>query len=818
MRRTVAARFAVLSALALAGLMAFAAAGALAKPQVTENYANFGPDGTESTDFKRINGVAYDQQSGVLYVLDGKAGTLSKFDEDGTPLPFTGTAPYIEDGVIEGISVNSGLSGLNESQLAVDSTSHVVYVTEKTSIRAFQADGEPAEFSAGPGKDTSEIAGFGAATGVTVDVNGAIYVSDLSGDEVSIFASSGALVKTFETVPTDAAPGNLAVAPGGALYAASSAPEEIGGSGEAGGVHKFTPSEFPVSPSTTYVGSPRLATDNSHFTVGVGVDPANGEVYVLETSLGDAWIKKFDSAGNFLRFFGGPEEEEERLGGVAQGIAIVGGGEEFQFYVGDTKIGAGEVTEYSKVAIYGEEIIEGPPTIKSTSAIDVTADSATLRGVINPNTAQTTYRFEYGTEDCALSTCTSVPLGGGLIPAGHIPVSVAQAIFGLDPATTYHYRILAENSFAPPSVGPDHTFTTQISDLGFGLADSRVWEMVTPTDKHGARLYGIHRGQIQAAADGGGLAYITQGSIEENPQASRSLEPASAIARRGAGGGWSSKDITPPHESAAGLAAGHGGEYKQFSADLAKAALDPRSMTLFSPEASERGPYLRENTEPATYTPLVTGKEGFANVPPGTEFGGSPTSSIGRVAFAGATEDLSHVVVSSEVPLAPGAAGGALYEWVEGRPAPGERAAGERRRGDRLRPDDRHRLQGRARRDLRRRLTRLLDRQRPQSPLPLHARHRGRRNGAPGRRAGRQWFRQCRTGLPGGERRRQRRLLHRPPAAERRRQPQRARPLPLRAAARRRAIRMRDPDRHQRPDRGLGRKRRSAGDRLRRER
>jgi hypothetical protein len=639
---------------ALVGLMAFAAAGALAKPQVTEHYASFGPDGTESTDFERINGVAYDQQSAVVYVLDGKAGTLSKFDQDGTPLPFTGTAPYIEDGVIEGISVSvgGGFGGrLNESQVAVDSTSHVVYVTEEHSTRAFQADGEAAKFSAGPGKDTSEIPGFGRATGVCVDVNGAIYVSDESADTVSIFASSGALIKTFEAIR----PGNVAVASGGALYVASTTGEEEEG------VRKFTPSEFPVTTSTTYGASPPLEKTSGRFTVGVGVDPANGEAYVLETNLDDAWIKKFDSAGNLLRYFGGPEEEEERLGGYAQGVAVVAGGEEFQFYVGDTERGS-----YSKVAIYGEEITEGPPAIKSTSVIDVTADSATLRAQVNPNTAQTTYRFEYGPEDCAISACASVPLGGGLIPAGHVAVPVSQAIFSLDPATTYHYRIVAENSFDPPTEGPDRTFTTQVSGLGFQLSDSRAWEMVTPSDKHGSTLAGISAGHLQASAEGNGLAYLGRSPFEAEPEGNRGLEAMSTLARRGADG-WHSKDITPPHEFAAGLATGNSSEYKMFSPDLSRAALDPRSTTLFSPEASERAPYLRENTEPATYTPLVTGKEGFANVPPGTEFGGLQSSAVGPVKVAGGTPDLSHVVVSSEVPLAAGAAIGALYEWVDGQ-------------------------------------------------------------------------------------------------------------------------------------------------------
>jgi hypothetical protein len=655
------ARCAALSLLFLVSLMAFAATGAAAKPQVTEHYASFGPDGTESSDFERINGVAVDQQTGVVYVLDGEAGTLSKFDEDGTPLPFTGTAPYIEDGVITGLASNTKVV-LGRWQVAVDSSSHIIYVTEETSIRAFQADGDEALFSAGPGEGTSEIPGFVKTTGVAVDVNGAIYAADETANTVSIYASSGALLTTFATGAPEgdfgSRPGNLAVASNGVLYV------DRPGNINHEGVRKYTPSVFPAGPGSTYTDDGYLEYESGRFSVGVGVDPANGDVFILESSFGDTRIKKFDKAGNFLRFFGGPEEEEERLGGQAQGIAILGGGEEFQFYVGDTDLNGED--PYSKVAIYGEEITEGPPTIKSTTVDDVTANTAVLKGKVNPNTAATTYHFEYGTEDCAVSVCTSVPLGGGQIAAGHNPVSISEALFGLTPGTTYHYRIVAENSFSvEPTEGPDRTFTTQVSGLGFTLADSRAWEMVTPSDKFGARLYGAYDGSIQAAADGNGFAYITSSSIEADPPSSRSFEQVSAIARRGPEG-WQSTDITPPHESVAGWPIGPGPEYKLFSADLSKAVFDPRSTTLFSPEASERTPYIRENTEPATYTPLVTGKEGFANVPPGTEFGGDPDRATGPVSFAGATADFNHVVVHSNVPLAAGAAAATLYEWTGG--------------------------------------------------------------------------------------------------------------------------------------------------------
>jgi hypothetical protein len=635
-----------LAVLAVTALFAFGAASASAaeSEEFVTNYASVGPDGTESSDFESIGGVSVDRQTGVVYVLDGEAGVLYKFEADGTPLPFTGSAPYISGNKVTGLAPNAEP---NVSQVTVNSSTHIIYVTEKHSIRAFQADGEPAEFSAGPGEGTSEIPGFSKLVGVSVDSSGNLYGSDYSGT-VEIYSSAGAFLTSF--AGTGVAPGNLAVAPTGAVYVADTEAIE-------GRVRRFTPSEFPVTSATTYTNDEALERPSGVFQEGVDVDPTNGDIYVLETNFGSGWVRKFDKDGNHLRFF---SRDEEQLENRPQGIAVVGGGEAFQFYVGDNGF------EHSKVAIFGEEIIEGPPAIAGLpSAIGVTADSAALRATVNPNTAETTYRFEYGTEPCSLGGCTSAPTTGGTLPAGHRAVPLTQKVFGLSPATTYYYRVVAENSFGTTE-GSERTFTTQAFGLGFDLIDARAWEMVTPPDKHGGEIL---REVAQAAEDGSGIAFFSRGSIESNPDGNRLIEASSALARRSSEG-WRVKDITPPNDQAAPLPVGHGHEYKVFAADLTTALLQPRSITPLSIEASERTPYLRENSEPTVYTPLLTGKEGYANVPPGTEFGGDKDGALSRIDLAGASADLKHIgLVANGVALTPGApeVGGHLYEWSEGQ-------------------------------------------------------------------------------------------------------------------------------------------------------
>ena len=262
---------------------------------------------------------------------------------------------------------------------------------------------------------------------------------------------------------------------------------------------------------------------------------------------------------------------------------------------------------------------------------------------------------------------------------------------GLQPATTYHYRFAAEDereveegaktltrSFTVH--GEDRTFTTQPATLGFSLPDSRAWEMVSPPDKHGGRIAPPDPavgGQFQAAANGEALAYLSYGSLEATPEGNRAIEQSSQLSRRAAGGAWSTRDLTAPHTAVTGVSIGKGLEYKLFDPNLASALMEPRDPTLLSPYATERTPYLRDNAEPPTYTPLLSGAPGYADVPAGTEFGtsplGGPKASYGAVKTQAATPDLRHVVLGSEVPIG-AAPKGSLYEWSADR-APEARLA-----------------------------------------------------------------------------------------------------------------------------------------------
>jgi hypothetical protein len=339
------------------------------------------------------------------------------------------------------------------------------------------------------------------------------------------------------------------------------------------------------------------------------------------------------------------------------------------------------------------------PGIHGESVSDVASTSTTLEATIDPNKARTSYFFQYADVDtggCKAnpSPCTSVPALPATIGEGEGDVEVQpEHVQGLVAGTVYHYRVvvLSELKAGEPEVfyGPDRTFTTQTASP-FALPDSRQWELVSPTDKHGALISPLSGGPtelggpLQAAEDGGAIVYRTSNPTElEPPGYAQFSDSVQVLSRRGAHG-WSTTDIATPHSSATYVSLAP--EYKIFSSDLSAGLAAPESAdgTLLSAQASEPTPYVRREAlcdAPATssecYLPILTGKEGFADVPPGTQFGGSEELRLHGehvVQFAGASPDLRHIALTSDVALTEVALDGVeqaneLYEWSAGVPA-----------------------------------------------------------------------------------------------------------------------------------------------------
>jgi uncharacterized repeat protein (TIGR01451 family) len=104
----------------------------------------------------------------------------------------------------------------------------------------------------------------------------------------------------------------------------------------------------------------------------------------------------------------------------------------------------------------------GRPVAQTNSATGILQSSATLNGSVNPNGDLTSYWFEYGTSP-SLGNTTSAQLAG----SGNSYVNVSASISGLNPNTTYYFRVVAQNSHGT-SNGSILSFTTASSGGGGG--------------------------------------------------------------------------------------------------------------------------------------------------------------------------------------------------------------------------------------------------------------------------------------------------------------------------------------------------------------
>lgn len=102
------------------------------------------------------------------------------------------------------------------------------------------------------------------------------------------------------------------------------------------------------------------------------------------------------------------------------------------------------------------------PSATTTPATGISSSGATLNGIVNPNGASTTYHFEWGTSVSYGHSTSSTSAGSGTDP-----IAENSAISGLSSGTTYHYRIVANNSNGT-GTGSDIVFTTSGGGGGGG--------------------------------------------------------------------------------------------------------------------------------------------------------------------------------------------------------------------------------------------------------------------------------------------------------------------------------------------------------------
>lgn len=121
-----------------------------------------------------------------------------------------------------------------------------------------------------------------------------------------------------------------------------------------------------------------------------------------------------------------------------------------------TNTDGGEVQGAESTFVVGTKpVIEGQETLFGTS------NGIEFAGIVNPDYSMTTYKFEYGP---CIATCATSPYPGNTTPGsageGLGGVHVYKSVEGLNPETSYHYRLSATNGEGAAPTATEGTFTT----------------------------------------------------------------------------------------------------------------------------------------------------------------------------------------------------------------------------------------------------------------------------------------------------------------------------------------------------------------------
>ena len=621
-------------------------------------------------------GLAIDRTAGAVYVTDTVAGTpvIRRYTSDGAPTPTytldtgftspaivsarstlavdptthdlvvadTGTQEVkrfaVSDGHLLG-SFNGSTSGtqftsLRSVAVAPSGTVYVVDEPYQDSVFLDAGTGRVERFDAA-GESQGALQGMDQASSVTVDgATGLAVVGfnngyDRSPRRISLFSASDVASLTVN-VPDPITGGAVGLAydetgPDDFFVLFDQEIGQVGGPG----VLRFTPGEVPaaaIAPASS-VGETTAQVTGS---VAPGVASGPASVHFEYTFAGwDTAQVTPDQVG-----ITGPGETAvaESLTGLRPNTAY-----SVRLHVTNDDFSVDSNVETFTTGTVAPAVQDGGVTDRAASAVVV-------NGRVNPYGQQTTYHFEYGTTAAY----------GSVVPTGDEDVAgngqavrlVSHEISGLQPNTTYHYRLVAHNA-SGTSATEDATFTTRPA-----AEPVRAYEQVSPVDKGGAVLntYAYY----YARDDGNALVYQAKNAM--NSPATQSSPVESRYAGRRTSTGWDLRPLDAPQDV---VPAG------QLLSTSAIAISADFSHTLVSSNrrlapggVDGSGNLYRQDVETGTYELVATG------LPYGLLSGPS-----GTIVYFGGSSDFSMIAIESAAALTPDAVAGPerLYQWKVGQ-------------------------------------------------------------------------------------------------------------------------------------------------------
>jgi hypothetical protein len=550
--------------------------------------------------FGKPTGLAVDP-SGDLLVMDQEAGTISRFNPDGTPDDFEALGTNVIEETEGPGAERLAFAEAGEAQIAVDTsggpTEGDIYVTQSSPNVVYVF----AESGAYLGELTgSPSVAFSEACGVTVDPDGNVYVGDFGGGVFKFSPtasppSDADFVAQFQTLgfspcTLTAARGasseslfttnfgvrlfkqNSSTGAQGYQIGTETATTAAGVPGTAANVLVADGDdivEYDASGVSEAVERQRATTPSK--VQGVAVAPS-GTIYVSRA--GSASIEVFAVVSLPTVTTGGATEvglSTATLTGSVdpEGSALVN----CQFEVGTTAQAGfprtipcesdpsgstpspveARISGLQPDTIYRARLsatntngasegatitfrTAGPPEITEVRARDANQTSAILEAVVDPRGFTTSFQFEWGPSD---SYGNSV--GAGTVAAGGAAAHAVAQISGLQPGTTYHYRVVATNGEGRVTTGPDALVATLDS---CGLPDQRCLELVSPAEIGPVALPGTTSNEelpFQAALRPGSLIYSATNGLPGTTKGAVVLYEGTRSE-----GGWSSTQYSPP--------------------------------------------------------------------------------------------------------------------------------------------------------------------------------------------------------------------------------------------------------------------------------
>lgn len=236
--------------------------------------------------------------------------------------------------------------------------------------------------------------------------------------------------------------------------------------------------------------------------------------------------------------------------------ATVSGLEANTFYrvrlVATKPLGAGTTTS-PEVTLLTDA---APPEVTTRPTQHRTDTSIQLLGTVNPNNLPTTYYFEWG----GVEYGNRAPVPAASAGSAGVSRGVVEELTGLEPASTFHYRLCAENAQGT-SCGADMVATTRpASDAA--PSGERSYEMVTPPFKNNRRAAELGGGVAEsfanpgiASADGEALLFwVRFGVLDPDSGAEAPNALSTDVIRRNPDGWVATSPNDVPTEASSGAA------------------------------------------------------------------------------------------------------------------------------------------------------------------------------------------------------------------------------------------------------------------------